>query len=123
MSDDPSVLLTTAGVQQFKPYYTGDLDSEKDFGSRRVASVQKCFRTTDIDEVGDETHLTFFEMLGNFSFADYGKEDAIKWGYEFITKELGVSSDRLTVTVFEGKNEVPRDEDFLSYLERGYWST
>lgn len=111
LSDDPSVLLTTAGVQQFKPYYTGDLDSEKDFGSRRVASVQKCFRTTDIDEVGDETHLTFFEMLGNFSFADYGKEDAIKWGYEFITKELGVSSDRLTVTVFEGKNEVPRDED------------
>ena len=111
LSDDPSVLLTTAGVQQFKSYYTGDLDPEKDFGSRRVASVQKCFRTTDIDEVGDETHLTFFEMLGNFSFADYGKEDAIKWGYEFITKELGVSSDRLTVTVFEGKNEVPRDED------------
>jgi alanyl-tRNA synthetase len=111
LSDDPSVLLTTAGVQQFKSYYTGDLDPEKNFGSRRVISVQKCFRTTDIDEVGDETHLTFFEMLGNFSFADYSKEEAIKWGYEFITQELGVAEDRITVTVFEGKNEVPRDED------------
>jgi alanyl-tRNA synthetase len=111
LSDDPSVLLTTAGVQQFKSYYTGDSDPEKDFDSRRVASAQKCFRTTDIDEVGDETHLTFFEMLGNFSFADYGKEEAIKLGYEFITQELGIAKDRLTVTVFEGKNEVPRDEE------------
>jgi len=111
LSDDPSVLLTTAGVQQFKSYYTGDLDPEKDFGSRRVISVQKCFRTTDIDEVGDETHLTFFEMLGNFSFADYSKEEAIKWGYQFITQELGVAEDRIMVTVFEGKNEVPRDKD------------
>src|SRR5574340_1690884 len=72
--DDQSVLLTTAGMQQFKKYYTGELDAKKDFVLENgepaigVASVQKCFRTSDIDEVGDETHLTFFEMLGNFSF-------------------------------------------------------
>ncbi|MDO8585392.1 MAG: alanine--tRNA ligase-related protein, partial [bacterium] len=64
--DDPSVLLTTAGMQQFKRYYTGELDPVKDFGSRRATSAQKCFRTSDIEEVGDATHLTFFEMLGNF---------------------------------------------------------
>ena len=66
--DDPSVLLTTAGMQQFKPYFVGKADPEKDFGSKNTASIQKCFRTSDIDEVGDESHLTFFEMLGNFSF-------------------------------------------------------
>ncbi len=68
LPDDPSVLLTTAGMQQFKKYYTNELDPMKDFGSCRVASAQKCFRTSDIEEVGDERHLTFFEMLGNFSF-------------------------------------------------------
>ena len=72
--NDPSVLLTTAGMQQFKKYYTGELDAIKDFGSQNVASVQKCFRTSDIDEVGDESHLTFFEMLGNFSFGGYWKK-------------------------------------------------
>src|SRR3989338_7533612 len=75
--DDQSVLLTTAGMQQFKRYYTGELDAKKDFGSLSTASVQKCFRTSDIDEVGDESHLTFFEMLGNFSFGGYFKEEAI----------------------------------------------
>ena len=72
--EDPSVLLTTAGMQQFKPYYTNDSDSMKDFKSLNTASVQKCFRTSDIDEVGDESHLTFFEMLGNFSFGGYFKK-------------------------------------------------
>ena len=99
--DDPSVLLTTAGMQQFKPYYTGDKDPMADFGARRAASIQKSFRTPDIDEVGDESHLTFFEMLGNFAFGDYFKEDAIKWGWEFITKELGISPERCHVSVFD----------------------
>ncbi|MBI2506799.1 MAG: alanine--tRNA ligase, partial [Candidatus Colwellbacteria bacterium] len=78
---DPSVLITTAGMQQFKPYYTGEKDPLKDIhpnlgrplGSKNTASIQKSFRTSDIDEVGDETHLTFFEMLGNFSFGAYFK--------------------------------------------------
>ncbi|MEK7586271.1 MAG: alanine--tRNA ligase-related protein, partial [Patescibacteria group bacterium] len=65
---DPSVLLTTAGMQPFKPYYTGEADALKDFGSLNVVSIQKSFRTSDIEEVGDDSHLTFFEMLGNFSF-------------------------------------------------------
>lgn len=117
--DDPSVLLTTAGVQQFKPYYIGKLDPMKDFGARRVASVQKCFRTTDIDEVGDKTHLTFFEMLGNFAFGDpdatdgigagYFKTDAIRWGYEYIVNVLGIDVSRVTVSVFHGHKEIPKD--------------
>ena len=117
---DPSVLLTTAGVQQFKPYYTGQLDPEKDFGARRVVSAQKCFRTTDIEDVGDKTHLTFFEMLGNFCFNDYWKKDAIIWGYEFITKELKVSPERIHVSIFDpsinsGRGSLaPRDEESYS---------
>jgi len=105
LSDDPSVLLTTAGVQQFKSYYTGELDPKKDLGTRRVVSIQKCFRTSDIDEVGDETHLTFFEMLGNFSFGDYWKKEAIKWGYEFLTKEMKFSEKRISATYLKGDKE------------------
>lgn len=117
---DPSVLLTTAGVQQFKPYYTGQLDPEKDFGAQRVVSVQKCFRTTDIEDVGDKTHLTFFEMLGNFCFNDYWKKDVILWGYEFITKELKVSPERIHVSIFDPSagsgraGQVPKDEESYS---------
>ncbi|MCH7883477.1 alanine--tRNA ligase [Patescibacteria group bacterium] len=95
--DDPSVLLTTAGMQQFKPYFTGDADPIKDFDSKNTISIQKSFRTSDIDEVGDETHLTFFEMLGNFSFGGYFKKDAITWAHEFITKELELEIDYITV--------------------------
>ncbi len=107
--DDPSVLLTTAGMQQFKPYYTGDADPLKDFGSRNTASVQKCFRTSDIDEVGDESHLTFFEMLGNFSFGGYFKEKAIEYGYELITGKdwMDLSIDH--VTIFDPA-KVPADD-------------
>jgi alanyl-tRNA synthetase len=95
--DDPSVLLTTAGMQQFKKYYTGELDAKKDFGSKNTVSIQKAFRTSDIDEVGDETHLTFFEMLGNFSFGGYWKKEAIRYGYDFITKEMKLPIDYVTV--------------------------
>ncbi len=106
---DPSVLLTTAGMQQFKNYYTGAADAMRDFGSQNVASCQKSFRTSDIDEVGDERHLTFFEMLGNFSFGGYGKREAIRYAFDFITKEIGAPIS--FVTVFEGSSVVPRDEE------------
>ena len=115
--DDPSVLLTTAGMQQFKRYYTGELDAKKDFKladdkpAKGVVSIQKCFRTSDIDEVGDESHLTFFEMLGNFSFGGYFKEDAIRYAYEFITdkKWMGLPIDY--VSVFKGDKDMPSDEE------------
>jgi alanyl-tRNA synthetase len=115
--DDPSVLLTTAGMQQFKKYYTGELDPMKDFGSKNTVSVQKSFRTSDIDEVGDESHLTFFEMLGNFSFGGYFKKEAIKYGYDFITNIMKLEIEYVTVfdpdKVRKGdwRKTVPFDEE------------
>ncbi len=125
--DDPSVLLTTAGMQQFKPYYTGQADpfhsphptlGGKSLGSKNAVSVQKSFRTSDIDEVGDERHLTFFEMLGNFSFGGYFKKEAIAYGYDFLKNVLGLEIDYVTVfdpeKVPEGdwrKHGVPFDEE------------
>ncbi|OGZ60860.1 MAG: hypothetical protein A2919_02315 [Candidatus Spechtbacteria bacterium RIFCSPLOWO2_01_FULL_43_12] len=105
--DDPSVLLTTAGMQQFKPYFMGKADSVRDFGSKNTVSIQKSFRTSDIDEIGDESHLTFFEMLGNFSFGGYFKEEAIKYAHELL-KEYGLKIQY--VTIFEGDDIVPKDE-------------
>lgn len=117
LPSDPSVLITTAGMQQFKPYYTGEKNPLKDvhpnlgrpLGAKSAVSIQKSFRTSDIDEVGDETHLTFFEMLGNFSFGGYFKEEAIKLSHGFIAKELGLPIDY--VSVFEGEEGVPLDEE------------
>ena len=105
LPNDPSVLFTTAGMQQFKPYYLG----EKSPWGLNVVSCQKCIRTSDIEEVGDERHLTFFEMLGNFSFGGYWKKEAITYAHEFIAKELGLEIDY--VTVFEGNEHVPFDEE------------
>lgn len=105
------VLLTTAGMQQFKPYFLGKADPVKDFGTRRTASVQKAFRTSDIDEVGDESHLTFFEMLGHFSFGDYFKKETIEWTYELLTKVFGISPDRISASVFAGDEKIPFDKE------------
>ncbi|MFA6076529.1 MAG: alanine--tRNA ligase-related protein [Candidatus Paceibacterota bacterium] len=107
--NDSSVLFTTAGMQQFKNYYTHPESADKDFGNRNIVTVQKCVRTGDIDEVGDATHLTFFEMLGNFSFGGYWKKEAIEYAYDFITKELNLTIDY--VSVFEGDTETPADNE------------
>jgi alanyl-tRNA synthetase len=107
--NDPSVLFTTAGMQQFKPYYTAPENADKDFGLRNIVTVQKCIRTGDIEEVGDDTHLTFFEMLGNFSFGGYGRREAIQYAHDFITKELGL--DISYVTFYKGEGVVPRDDE------------
>src|SRR5215218_1205086 len=103
--EDSTVLLTTAGMQQFITYFTGQ-DRPP---TPRATSAQKCFRTQDIEEVGDPSHLTFFEMLGNFSFGDYFKKEAIEWALEFCTKELGIPHERLWITIFEGDEDAPED--------------
>ena len=108
--NDPSVLFNTAGMQPLVPYLMG----QKHPDGNRLANVQKCVRTQDIDEVGDKTHDTFFEMMGNWSLGDYFKEDAIKWSYEFLTSKeegLGLDPKRLYVTVFEGDENAPKDEE------------
>jgi len=107
--NDPSVLFTTAGMQQFKPYYMAPEDALRDFGTKNVVTIQKCVRTSDIDEVGNDTHLTFIEMLGNFSFGGYGRKEAITYAHDFIIKELGLEISY--VTIYKGEGIVPKDDD------------
>lgn len=108
--NDPSVLFNTAGMQPLAPYLLG----QKHSMGTRLCDSQKCIRTIDIDEVGDNRHLTFFEMLGNWSLGDYFKDEAISWSFQFLTdkeKGLGLDINRLYVTVFEGDDNAPRDEE------------
>src|SRR3989344_5530939 len=111
---DPSVLFTTAGMQQFKSWFSGEEKAKYP----RVVTVQPCLRTSDIDEVGDKIHLTFFEMLGNFSFGDYFKKEAILWAWEFLTdkKWLDIDKKRIYASYFNKSKakiykEVETDEE------------
>ena len=105
--NDPTVLFTTAGMHPLVPYLMG----ESHPAGKRLTGVQKCVRTGDIDSVGDSSHLTFFEMLGNWSLGDYFKKEAIEWSYEFLTEKLGFSPDKINVTVFAGEGEIPADDE------------
>ncbi|MDD7398805.1 MAG: alanine--tRNA ligase [Eubacteriales bacterium] len=105
--NDPTVLFTTAGMHPLVPYLLG----EKHPQGTRLTDVQICVRTGDIEEVGDASHCTFFEMLGNWSLGDYFKKEAISWSFEFLTKVLGIPLDRLSVSVFAGDESCPRDDE------------
>src|SRR5579859_6184109 len=107
-TNDPTLLLTSAGMNQFKPYFLG----EQTPPSPRLATVQKCFRTGDIDKVGNERNLTFFEMLGNFSIADYFKEGAIAFAWEFLTKRVGFAPENVWPTIY------PDDEEAFELWQR-----
>ena len=115
--NDPTVLFTTAGMHPLVPYLMGKMPHP---AGTRLTDVQKCVRTGDIDEVGDSAHLTFFEMLGNWSLNDYFKKEAISWSFEFLTTKLGFSPDQLSVTVFRGEGKegeegyIPADEEAVA---------
>lgn len=104
--NDPTVLFNTAGMQPLVPYLMG----QKHPYGKRLCDYQKCVRLTDLEEIGDKTHHTFFEMLGNWSLGDYFKNEAIEYSFEFLTNVLNIPINRLAVTVFEGDNQIPRDE-------------
>ena len=105
--NDPSVLFNTAGMQPLIPYLMGETHP---YGTR-LCDYQKCIRTNDLDEVGDKTHHTFFEMLGNWSLGDYFKKESITWSFEFLTKVLNIPKEKLAVTVYDGDGKVPYDQE------------
>ena len=124
--NDPTLMFTTAGMVQFKPYFMG-IDKPP---ASRLTSIQKCFRTTDIESVGDLSHLTFFEMLGNFSVGDYYKDDAISWAWDFLIDRLSIDKKRLWATVYEDDDEafalwkkigVPQNKILRYTAEQGNW--
>lgn len=118
--NDPTVLFTTAGMHPLVPFLLG----EQHPGGKRVANSQKCVRTTDIDDVGDNRHLTFFEMLGNWSFNDYFKAESIPWSFEFLTSEQGLLLDpeNIYVSVFAGDADVPRDDEAIELWKKAFRS-
>lgn len=109
--NDPTVLFTTAGMHPLVPYLLGQKHPE----GTRLVNWQKCIRTGDIDDVGDPSHLTFFEMLGNWSLGDYFKKEAIEWSFEFLTKVLGFTTKKLHITVFEGDKDAPKDTESYNF--------
>ncbi len=117
--NDPSSLFTTAGMQPLVPYLLG---TKHPVGNRLV-NVQKCVRTGDIDDVGDNRHLTFFEMMGNWSLGDYFKKESIEWSLEFLTSKeegLGLDPKRLYISVFKGEDGIPRDEDSIKFWKENF---
>src|SRR5260370_42519400 len=104
--NDPSALFPSAGMQPLVPYLLGELHPEE----RRLVDVQKCLRTVDIEEVGDISHNTFFEMLGFWSLGDYWKQASLRWTLEWFTRVLGLEQERISVTVFAGDSDAPRDD-------------
>ena len=112
--NDPSVLFNTAGMQPLVPYLLGQKHPE----GTRLTDYQKCIRTNDIEEVGDNRHLTYFEMLGNWSLGDYFKEESIAMSYEFLTKELEIPNEKLSVTCFGGNETIGKDKESASYWEK-----
>ncbi|MFA7141852.1 MAG: alanine--tRNA ligase, partial [Candidatus Paceibacterota bacterium] len=120
--EDNTVLFTTAGMQQFSPYVSSKKDVLKDFQSRHLCSCQKCFRTGDIEEIGDDTHHTFFEMLGNWSIgqdeAGYFKEGAIEYALDFLINKLGLEKEKLHITIFKGNAHIPKDESAIKIWKK-----
>ena len=112
--NDPSVLFNTAGMQPLVPYLLGQPHPE----GKRLVDYQKCIRTNDIDEVGDNRHLTYFEMLGNWSLGDYFKEESIKMSFDFLTQELEIPVEKLSVTCFGGDETLDKDEESAKYWEK-----
>jgi alanyl-tRNA synthetase len=112
--NDPTVLFTTAGMHPLVPFLLGEPHPL----GRRLVDVQKCLRTDDIDEVGDASHLTFFEMLGNWSLGDYFKQESLAWSYEFLVQDLSIDPARLAVTVFAGDADAPRDDESAGIWRR-----
>lgn len=112
--DDPTTLFTSSGMQQLIPYLTGDPHPE----GKRLVNSQPCLRLEDMNEVGDNRHTTFFEMLGNWSLGDYFKEEQLEWFWEFLTKELKLPKEKLWVSVFKGTKEVPKDEESAKIWEK-----
>ena len=124
LPSDSTVLFTTAGMQQFSLYFSEEEDIIKDIGARHLASCQKCFRSDAIEDVGDDTHNTFFEMLGNWSVGqdkkgNYFKEGAIKFALEFLIDELGLDKKRFYITIFKGNKDIPRDEESEKIWQQG----
>jgi len=115
---DPTVLFTTAGMHPLIPYLLG----EKHPLGKRLVDIQKCLRTTDIEEVGDNRHLTFFEMLGNWSLGDYFKKEAIEWSFEFLTSKrwLGIEPRKIYISVFTGDKDAPRDEEAIKIWQEQF---
>ncbi|MDR0606927.1 MAG: hypothetical protein LBG52_00920 [Candidatus Peribacteria bacterium] len=108
-----TALFNVAGMQPLIPYLMG---KEHPLG-KRLFDIQKCIRTVDIAEVGDASHLTFFEMMGNRSLGDYFKKEAVTWSWEFLTQHLGINPRNIAVTVFEGDNHAPRDQETAAYWQ------